>query len=156
LFRNGKQGVYNVIELRDSVWAIPVTKQGDIVLIRNFRYGVNDWCWEFPAGGIESYYTPEEAGQAELLEEAGGTSSEWQFLIRVSTMNGIGNNYGHFFIAWDVDLAEPQPEETEFIDVKVFSLDDALHLARSGGMNDALSMMALFLAEPHIRQRFPK
>jgi len=152
---DGTTGEYNVIEARDSVWAVPITPQGELVMIQNFRYTLGQWVWELPAGGIEGDVTRELAVKNELLEEIGGISDEFQFLISASTMNGIGATYAHYFIAWDVRLTPPRPEVMEFIKIRTIPFFEAIEFARAGKMNDALSMTALFLAEPHFRARFP-
>jgi ADP-ribose pyrophosphatase len=145
---DGSEGVYNVVQMLPSVWVVPVTPAGEIVLIHNYRYALGEWCWELPAGGVEVSQTPLEAAQNELLEEAGGESSSWTFIMKVSTLNGIGGHYGHFFLARDVRLGPPRHERTEAITVHTFSLATVLHMARTGDINDAVSVMALLLAEP--------
>lgn len=149
VYPDGREGVYNVVEISDTAWVVPLLPAGEVVLIRNYRHTLGQWCWELPAGGIRHGQTPRMAAEAELLEEAGGTSAHWQFLLRASTMNGIGHHYGHFFIAHDVVLQPPRHEATEFIEVHPMPWQEALTLARSGAMNDAVSMLALLLAEPH-------
>ncbi len=148
---DGNDGIYNVIEMNDSVWIVPVTTAGEIVLIHNYRHTLGEWCWELPAGHIETGQSPEDAARQELLEETGGTTDEWRFLLRASTLNGIGDHHGHFFLATDVTLGEPQHEQAEVITVHTFSLEKAVAMARSGQINDAVSVMALLLAEPLLK-----
>lgn len=147
---DGKEGVYNVLEMLDSVFIVPITAQGEIVLIRNYRHTLHEWIWELPAGGIKAGQTPQEAAADELLEEVGGTAKNWKFLLKAATMNGIGNHSSHFFIAWDVILGEPQPEVMGFMTIHTMPAKEALTLAKSGEMNDALSICALLLAESHL------
>lgn len=148
---DGSLGEYNVIEIDDSVWVVPVTDSGDIVLIHNYRYPIKSWSWELPAGHIEPGQTAEDAARMELLQEAGGTAAKIKRLLHVSTLNGIGNHYGYFFLATGVTLSTAQPESTEVIRVQTFSIAHAMHMARSGEINDAVSVMALLLAEPLIK-----
>jgi len=147
---DGSTGEYNVLEMRDSIFVVPVTDDGQIVLIRNYRHTLKEWCWELPAGGIQATQTPEEAVHNELREEIGGTAREIRFLLKACTMNGIGNHHAHFYIATGVTLANPEPEATEVITVHPVPIAEALTLARSGAMNDALSVTALLLATPYL------
>jgi 8-oxo-dGTP pyrophosphatase MutT (NUDIX family) len=149
---DNSEGVYNVIEMAGSVWVVPITPAREVVLIHNYRYTLGEWCWELPAGGIEEGQTPLEAAQQELREEAGGTATDWQFLLRASTLNGIGDHYGHFFLATGVTLAQPQHERAEVMTVHTFPLEVALQMARAGEINDAVSVMALLLAAPLVEE----
>ncbi|MDQ7033274.1 MAG: hypothetical protein Q9P01_00100 [Anaerolineae bacterium] len=50
--QDGTAGVYNVLEIHDSVFVVPVLDDGRIVLIRNYRHTLSEWVWEVPAGGV--------------------------------------------------------------------------------------------------------
>ena len=142
----GQPGVYNVVEKCDAVWIVPVTAAGKVVLIHNYRHTLGEWCWELPAGGIKAGQTPLEAAQDELMEEIGGTAPTWHFLLRAATMNGLGREIGHFFLATGVTLATPHLEPTEVLTIHPTSLDEAVRMAHTGAINDALSITALLLA----------
>ena len=145
---DGSEGVYNVVTKCEAVWIVPVTAAGEIVLIHNYRHTLSAWCWELPAGGIKDGQTPLEAAREELLEEVGGLATDWRSLIRVSTMNGLGDEYGYVFLATGVTLGEPHHEPTEVMTVHTVSLAKALNMARAGEINDSMGVMALLLAEP--------
>jgi ADP-ribose pyrophosphatase len=150
---DGGEGVYNVLQMQNSVWVVPVTASGEMVLIRNFRYTLNAWCWELPAGHIEDDQNALQAAQQELLEEAGGTSDDWTFIMKISTLNGIGDHYGSFFLARDVTLGPQQYERTEAITVHTFPAETVFQMARSGQINDAVSVLGLLLAEPLLKSQ---
>lgn len=147
---DGSEGVYNVLEMRDSVFVVPVLDDGRIVLIRNYRYPLQEWVWEIPAGGIKAGQSPDEAARDELLEEAGGVAQKLQFLLKANTINGIGNHHAYFYLATGVTLQAPEQEAMEFISVHPLSIDEVYKLATNGSMNDAVSITALLLAHPHI------
>lgn len=143
---DGSDGVYNVVEAADSVFIVPLTSDNRIVLIRNYRYTLRQWVWEVPAGSIKAGQSPEEAAHDELREEIGGTSDKLQFLMKASTMNGIGKNYAHFYLARDVQLSQPQHEVAEVITIHPMEIEVVYSIVQSGKMNDVSSMTALFLA----------
>lgn len=145
---DGSESDYNVLEVRPSVFIVPVTPQGEIVLIYNYRHPLGKWCWELPAGGIEQGQTPLQAAQAELLQEVGGTSESWQFLFQAPSMNGIGDHIIHYFVAHGVQLGPTHHEGTEAIQVHTFAAEEALSMARRGAMQDILSIAGLLAAEP--------
>ncbi len=73
-FPGGQEGTYTVIERSDAVFVVPVTVEGSIVLIHNYRYTVRRWLWEVPAGSVEPGDSPLESARRELLEETGGSA----------------------------------------------------------------------------------
>ncbi len=148
---DGSEAVYNVLEKVDAVWIVPVTPTGEIVMIHNYRHTLDEWCWEVPAGGIKPGQTPLQAAQEELREEIGGASDGWHFLLKAATMNGLGTERGHLYLALDVTLGEPHHEAAEVMTVHPLPLDEVLGMARAGAIDDLQSVTALLLAEPLIR-----
>lgn len=148
---DGSEGTYTVVDKGGAAWVLPVLPNGDLVLIRHYRYTLDQWCWEIPAGGIDPDETPTQAAVRELREEIGGMSERWQSLGRYATMNGIGNEWGHFFIAFDVTLGEAALEPAEVLSVHPTPAARALEMARTGEMDDMQSAFAMLLAEPFLK-----
>jgi 8-oxo-dGTP pyrophosphatase MutT (NUDIX family) len=147
---DGQTAVYHIVEVPDSVTIVPVLSDGRIVLIRNYRYTLNEWVWEVPAGGIKEGQTPLEAAQMELKEEIGGQTEEWRFLCKASDMSGIGHHYSHFYLATHVNLSETHHEATEVMEIVPQAAADVYRMIHEGQMNDAVSMTALLLAQSHL------
>ena len=135
-----------------GVWIVPLTKTGEIVLIRQFRYPVQQWSLELPAGGIRAGQTPEEVARAELKEEIGGTAERLEFFASFQTMNSLGNEQAHVFIASGVTLGAVKHEPTEYLELHPTPLDEALAMARANRIHDSRSAYALLLAEPKLRE----
>lgn len=155
VFPNGRPGVYNVVEHPGAVWVVPLTPAQEIVLIHNYRYAVDDWCWELPAGGLKSGYTLLEVAQEELQEEVGGTAANWQEINWFYTTNGVSNEKGTVFLATGVHLGLPVPEPAEVMTIHPLPVAKALHMARTGQITDAPSALALLLAEPYLVSNQP-
>ena len=147
---NGQPGVYNVVEKEAAVWIVPILDNGDVVLIHNYRYTVDDWCWEVPAGSVKPGQSLEEAARAELREEIGGTAQELIYLNQFYTANGICNEVGHIFLATGVSLGQPNHEATEVMEIHPIPVPQALHMARSLQIRDAPSALALLICEPYL------
>ena len=139
-----------MVEKEAAVWIVPLLENGDIVLIKNYRYTVDDWCWEVPAGSVKPGQTLEEAARAELREEIGGTTQELNYINHFYTANGISNEVGHIFLATDVTLGQPKHEATEVIESHPTPIPQALHMARSLQIRDAPSALALLICEPYL------
>jgi ADP-ribose pyrophosphatase len=148
---NGEQTVYNVIDKSNAAWVVPILTDGRMVLINQYRYAIDDWCLEIPAGGIYGDADPEATARKELLEEIGGQAESLAFLGQFWTMNGIGNELGFFFLGTNVTLSEkPQHEATEVIELKIIDAAKAIAMAKSGQIADAPSALAILLCESRL------
>lgn len=148
---DGSPGTYTIVEHPGAVWVVPVTSTGEIVLEWQYRYTVQDWCWEVPAGGLLPGISPEEMARRELAEEIGGTADRLQYIGWFYTMNGIGTEVAHIFLALGVELGETHREPTEIMEIRPVRIEEALRMARSGEISDGPSALALLLCEPHLR-----
>jgi ADP-ribose pyrophosphatase len=143
-------GIYYVLEIHASVFIVPVLDDGRIVLIRNYRHTLGEWVWEVPAGGVEAGQSPDEAARLELLQEIGGTAQAIKFMLKASTMNGIGQHIAHLYLATGVTLGATQHEALEFMEVHPMPVAEVFSLIQRGAMNDCISITALLLAQTHL------
>lgn len=118
------QGEFYVIETRNWVNVIPITKENKVVLVKQYRHGINDYSLEIPGGIVETEGNSAslQAGQKELQEETGYTSKTWEYLGKASGNPAILNNWCDFFIARDAEKTSVQnfdPHE----DIEVIEVD---------------------------------
>jgi ADP-ribose pyrophosphatase len=144
----GHEFTYTVVEHPGSVVVLPVTREGQVVLIRNYRYPVGDFCYELPAGGLGSDATPEAAALRELEEEVGGHAEHLHYVGWVYPSNGISNERTHIFLATGVELGETHREPTEAMEVCLVHPDLALGMVRAGEISDGRASIALLWCEP--------
>lgn len=94
---------YSIVHMRPFVCVLPVveagTPQARLVLARQFRYAVNDWQFEPPAGGIEPGEKPVAAALRELREESGLLVDELIELGWVYPSGGSTDERAHLFAA---------------------------------------------------------
>jgi ADP-ribose pyrophosphatase len=147
----GQQGTYYVAERLDCAFAIPVTPEGEILVIRQYRHPVGQWCWELPAGGRRLDQTLEEAAEAELREEIGGRAQTWAQIGSFFPCSGFIQATCHVFVATGVRCEAPAREPLEVLEVHRRSLDEALAMARTGEMADGQSALALLMSEAYLR-----
>ncbi|MCA9919198.1 MAG: NUDIX hydrolase [Anaerolineales bacterium] len=151
LLPDGSQGVYNTVTKATAVWILPITPQKEIVLCRSYRYTVDDWCWELPAGGVKPGQTLEEAALDELHEEVGGVCQSLEHLGQFYTANGICDEVGHYFLATGVTLGETAHEPAEVILVQRKPIEEVLAMALDGQISDAPSALVLLRAAARLR-----
>jgi ADP-ribose pyrophosphatase len=150
--RAGHEFTYTIVEHPGAVWVVPVTVDNQIVLIHSYRYPVEAWCYEVPAGGLSPGLTPEEAARRELYEEIGGSAADLHYVGQFYTSNGISNEIAYVYLATDVELGEPHPEPTELMDVHLVPVNEALRMAREGEIADGPSALALLWCETSLKQ----
>lgn len=149
---DGQAGTYNVVEHPGAVWVIPITNSGEIVLVYHYRYTVDDWCLEVPAGGLKPGLSLEETALAELQEEVGGTATSLEYTGHFYTANGICNEVAHIFIATGVELGETNQEPAEIMEIQKMPVDEVLQLAHANQISDGPTALALLLCEDRLRQ----
>lgn len=113
---------YYILEYPDWVNIIALTKDGQMILERQYRHGLGKTCYELPCGVIEQGETPLEAAKRELLEETGYAGGVWQEWMTLSPNASANSNLMHCFIARDVEkVAEQDLDPTEDIAVSLHS-----------------------------------
>ena len=142
---DGRPGVYNVVEKDDAVWIVPVTAEGEVLMVYQYRYTIDEWCWEVPAGSVKPGQTPAETAREELREEVGGQGGDWHYIGRFFLANGICNEVGHIFLATGVATGETHHEAAEVMHVHRVPVAKALAMARAGEISDGPSALALLL-----------
>ncbi len=146
----GHTSIYNVIDKPSSVWILPVTKNREVVLIKNYRHTVEEWCWEIPAGNQEKGIGLQETAEIELKEEVGGCAGKIEYIGEFYAAKGICNEVSHLFLATGVTLGTPEHERTEVIQTHVTSIEDALRMARTNQFQCGPSALAFFLCEERL------
>jgi ADP-ribose pyrophosphatase len=146
---NGLATDYAYLEMRGAVWVVPVTDDGKIVLIKQYRYAVDDWTWEVPAGGKHDHVgTDEELACRELSEEIGATCRSLEYVGWFYASVSNATEQCQVFLARGVQLGEPRREPGEIIEVHPVPIDEALAMAQRGEIKDGKSALALLLCEP--------
>jgi ADP-ribose pyrophosphatase len=149
---DGHVGPYAYIQSASAVWVVPVTADRQVVLIRQFRYTLDDWCWEVPAGGFHDFTgSPIDLAKRELAEEVGGQSDDWLHVGSFRPGVSIMDKICHVVLARDVRLDRaPQREPGEIIEVHQVPVARALEMAHNGEMVDGHSALALLRCEPYL------
>lgn len=149
-FPDGSEGTYTVVEKGASVYVVPLTAGGQLVLLRNYRYTVDRWLWEVPAGGVQPGVSPEEMARRELREEAGGRAERLEMVGSFYTMPGIGTEIIHVYLAHGVVLGEPEREPSEVMERHLVPLAEGLRMAGAGEIGDGLSTLAILACAPRL------
>ena len=149
----GIKDPYYVIERPDAAIVFPLTADGDVVLVRQYRPPIDMMELGLPAGLVEEGEGPEEAARRELAEETGYTGSEWEPLGSVASSPGLKDNWAYLFLARDVEeTAAPDPDEHEVVEVVVVPVDKLRDLVHSGEIVSSSGVAAVMLALERLRE----
>lgn len=150
------EATYTYEERADAVGIVPVTADGTILLIRQYRYPIDAWCLEIPAGGTRDHtgLSLEAVARIELAEETGAMCAVMLHVGFFFVACASRRQRFHVFLALDVEQsAAHRPELTEQIELCPLSAREALHRARTGHMPEGQSALSLLLCEDLLRQR---
>ena len=136
---------FEVIRHPGAAAVLPLTPDGDVLLVRQFRPAIRRTLVEIPAGILD--VDGEDAlgcAARELFEETGYRHRSLEFVGGIYTSAGFADEYIHLFEAWTGDRQEGTPEEG--IEVLRRPLDEMVAAARAGRVRDAKTAVALLLA----------
>lgn len=137
---------YYVMEERDFVHTIPVLPDGRVVLVRQYRHAVADFCLELPGGVLDPGETPVAGARRELAEECGVIGGAWSFLHRFYPNPARLSNRFHVFVATGVNPpAGQQLDDTEDIEVHVCTVAEIDEAIRSGAFSLSFHIAAYLL-----------
>lgn len=149
---NGAVGDWECIRHPGGSLAVPVTPEGKLVLVRQYRFALQGRLLEFPAGTVELGEDPAETIKREIEEETGYCAQSWQSLGKFPLAPGYSDEYIYAFLAQDLEKLEqpPQQEEDEDIEVVLMSPEELEEAILAGEAIDAKSVCSFFLARPHL------
>lgn len=154
---DGREGSFYVIETPDWVNILPVTRRGELVLVRQYRYGNRELSWEIPGGVIDPGEAPVEAGLRELAEETGYGNGRATLLGSCSPNPAIINNRCHLVLAEGIErVQETAWDPSEELEVATLPLPEAVNWAVGGRISHVMSLWAILLL-PRVRpDLFPR
>ena len=145
---------FTVIAAPDWCNVLALTPDGRLVLVRQFRYGIDEFSLEIPGGMLEPGEDPVAGALRELREETGFVGAKARVLASVHPNPAIQNNRCHFVLVEDAELRAPLGwDHDEEIEVLTAPVDEVYAWARTGRITHSLVVCALMYFEPVWRAR---
>jgi ADP-ribose pyrophosphatase len=150
---SGTQAAYTVIDIKQGSTVLPIGDDGQVSLVREFKYGVGRPSLELVSGGIDTGETPLDAAKRELREEAGLLASEWIDMGFIDPFTSFLHSPNYLFIARGLSQTTCQPDDGEYLEVVCMPFEKAHEMALGGEITHGASVVLLLKAADWLRSR---
>jgi len=141
---NGTKGHYTVVHFKNrAVAVIPIDAFDHTWLVGQFRYPHDSYEWEIPEGGCTPGEEPADCARRELAEETGLTAGDLELILEMQLSNSVTDEVSFTYVARDLIQGAPSPDPSEQLALRRLPVDDAIAMAVSGEIRDALSVASL-------------
>ncbi len=146
---NGQEATREIVRHPGAVCVIPVTENGDVIMVKQFRYPFGEVLLEIPAGKLEPGEDPLEAVKRELEEESGAVAGKIEHLGEIYTTVAIFDEKIQLYIATDLTFISSHPDEDEFLEVTKIPLKTLVKMVMDGEIKDSKTQIAILKAEKY-------
>jgi ADP-ribose pyrophosphatase len=149
---NGVTVDMEVIRHPGAAAIVPLTAQGGVIMLRQYRHAVGGSLWEIPAGTMdEDDASPLACARRELVEETGFSAATWDTLGELTPVPGYSDERIHLFLARDLSPAAQDLDADEIVAVHTLPMDEVRQMVFDGRITDAKTIAGLFMIEKHVR-----
>lgn len=150
ILENGNTAYREVVRHNGGACIVAVTKDNEILFVKQYRYPFNKVVMELPAGKLEPNERPEICAKRELREETGAIG-EVEYLTEIYPTPGYSSEIIYIYAAFNVEIGSLSLDEDEFIDVVKVDIDSALEMIKSGEIKDAKTIVGILLVADRIK-----
>jgi ADP-ribose pyrophosphatase len=147
---NGNVCDLELIRHPGAAAVVPVAENGDVILVRQYRYAAGGWLVEVPAGKLDGGEAPEMCATREVEEETGFKTGRLSSLGWIWTTPGFTDEKIWLFLATELTPSRSALQPDEILAVKRMPFAEAVDLALRGEIRDAKSVCALVRASHHL------
>jgi ADP-ribose pyrophosphatase len=142
---NGKQEEWDFVSHRKGAAAVvPVTDDGKILMVRQYRNAIERYTLEIPAGSRDSTTEDTKVCAArELEEETGYHSDDITFLISLKTTVAFCDEFIDVYLARNLKPGKQHLDEGEFIDVKAYDINELCDMIYAGKLQDSKTVAGI-------------
>lgn len=139
-----------VVRHNGGACIVPVTKDNEILFVKQYRYPFNKVVMELPAGKLEIDERPEVCAKRELREETGAIG-DVEYLTEIYPTPGYSSEIIYIYASYNVEIGSLSLDEDEFIDVVKVDINSALNMIKSGEIKDAKSIVGIMLVADKLK-----
>jgi len=134
---------------------VPVFGNGDLMMLRQFRYPMSQIFWEVPAGKIDAGEPQDDTALRELQEEAGVATNDFAYVGHFYPGIGYSDEVIHIYVAWNLESVPQQVDDDEFVTRQRIPFQQAVDMVHSGEINDGKTVICLLRAWEWWKQNQP-
>lgn len=150
---SGRESDFFVIDSAPWANVCAVTEKREVVMIRQFRFGVEDYSWEFPGGILHAGEDPVEGGLRELREETGYAGRNPRILARVWPNPAIQNNLCTLIRVDDAEEVHPLNwDEHEEIEMALIPYEELRSWGEQGKLKHSIALNQLYFLEKSFQE----
>jgi 8-oxo-dGTP pyrophosphatase MutT (NUDIX family) len=140
----GGEGIYGEVHFKNyAIGIVALDGDDNLYLVGQYRFPLKQYSWELPEGGGPLGDDPLASAKRELLEETGLVAKEWTEILKMHLSNSVSDELAIIYLAKDFTQLEPEPEETEQLQVKKIPFEEAYLMVISGKMTDSMTVAAI-------------
>lgn len=143
---NGKEATREVIRHVGAAAVVPLTDEGNVILVRQYRYPFSQVMLEIPAGKLDIGEDPIDCAKRELIEETGYDAKELVYLGAFYPSVAMLNEVIHLYLAKNMTLCETNLDEDEFLHVEQRPLREVVEAVMRGEIPDGKTQTAILKA----------
>ncbi|MDR5658172.1 NUDIX hydrolase [Serpentinicella sp. ANB-PHB4] len=132
-----------VVEHKGAAGVLPITYDGNIILVKQYRKPIERSILEIPAGRIELKEDPQSAALRELKEETGYTSSNVKKMLSFYSSPGFTNEEIHIYLALNLESGLASPDDGENLEIVKMDINHALSAILNGEIKDSKTVMSI-------------
>ena len=150
----GNDHPFSILESDDWVNVLPITSDGQAVLIRQWRHGRGEITWEIPGGLIDPGEDPCTAARRELREETGFAAGRVEYAGAITPNPAFLTNQCHICIAFDCEnMGETNLDVGEDITTHIVQIEELIEMVKNGDIDHAMVVSAILLCD--LKMRLP-
>lgn len=141
---NGRTAIWDFVEHKGAAAVVPVTKEGKILMVRQYRNALERYTLEIPAGAVNYVGEPKDICAArELEEETGYQAGKLEWLININTTVAFCNEFIGVYLATELLPSRQHLDEDEFLNVEEHDLEELVGMIFEGKITDGKTVAAL-------------
>ncbi|HIK40890.1 MULTISPECIES: NUDIX hydrolase [unclassified Thermoleptolyngbya] len=152
---NGAEGDWECVRHPGGAVAVPMTAEGKLVLVRQYRFAASRRLLEFPAGTIEKDEDPLTTAQREIQEETGYKASQWHKLGQFFLAPGYSDEIIYTYLATELEKLDTPPglDEDEDLETLLLTPQELEQAILDGEAVDSKSISSLLLLRSYLQAR---
>ena len=148
---NGNEAAREIVLHRGASAVVPVDKDGNVYLVRQYRTPFDKIMLEIPAGKLDYWGEDRfECAKRELREETGFSAGKWTHLMDMATTPGFCSELISLYLAEELTMGETDFDDDEFLDLVKMPFSEAVSMIARGEITDGKTALAILMAEKHL------